>query len=205
VAGGFTAATIKLMADKGLTAHDIAELAAANENRADHTAAERQARRRAKVKSQRDVTRDPPNDIISNPQTTSVPEVVTATPKPKTKSEKGSRLPDDFAVPADWIDWAIERRHWSRADAIAEGEKFCRHWRAKTGRDAAKRDWLATWQNWVDGSFRPNGTTPDRSARPFNQAEYEARLAKIGRTESTGPPRPIGKLASGIMRGVGNG
>jgi len=42
-------------------------------------------------------------------------------------------------------------------------------------------------------------------AKPFDQATYEARLAKIGRTESTGPPRPIGKLASGIMRGMGNG
>lgn len=29
-----------------------------------------------------------------------------------------------------------------------EAAKFADYWRAKTGRDATKADWLATWRNW---------------------------------------------------------
>ena len=68
----FNAAALKMMADKGLTAHDIAEIAAANERRADPTAAERKRRQRAK--SRRDVTRDmvSPNESILTPSVTPV-------------------------------------------------------------------------------------------------------------------------------------
>lgn len=56
----FNSAALKLMLEKGLTLGDVVEIAAANERRADPTAAER--KRRQRTKSQRDVTRDPPND-----------------------------------------------------------------------------------------------------------------------------------------------
>lgn len=63
-----TAAALKMMAEKGLTAHDIADIAAANEKRIDPTSAKRQARFRAKAKSNGvTVTRNAPNDIILNP------------------------------------------------------------------------------------------------------------------------------------------
>lgn len=60
----FNAAALKLMADKGLTARDIAEIAAANEARS--SAAERQARYRERRRNERNVTRNvtpSPNDI----------------------------------------------------------------------------------------------------------------------------------------------
>jgi hypothetical protein len=75
------AAAIRLMADKGLSANDIAEIAEAMAVVKDRTAAERQQRRRDKVKagkgtverdesrvtSRRDEPDLPPNDIYSNP------------------------------------------------------------------------------------------------------------------------------------------
>lgn len=80
----FNAAALKLMADKGLTAHDIAEIALANEKRADPTAAERKRRQRTKDKSQRVVTRDsPPNDKdILTPQV-QVSEPSGSSPEPR--------------------------------------------------------------------------------------------------------------------------
>jgi hypothetical protein len=30
-----------------------------------------------------------------------------------------------------------------------ETEKFVNYWRAKSGRDATKLDWPATWRNWM--------------------------------------------------------
>lgn len=65
----FNAAALKLMADKGLSAHDIAEIAAANETRRDPTAADRMARMREKQRNgvTRNVTRTPPKENKSNP------------------------------------------------------------------------------------------------------------------------------------------
>lgn len=72
------AAALRLLAEKGLTAADIVELAETLEVRRDPTAAERMRRHRAKkaeasgkpvtrnVTAERD-ERDPPNDIYSNP------------------------------------------------------------------------------------------------------------------------------------------
>jgi hypothetical protein len=196
----FNAATLLLMAQKGLTAFDIAELAAANEKRADPTAAARQAKRRAKVKSQRDVTRDPLNDISSNPHDT--PDEAKASSAPRGKTDRGSRLPDDFQVPDEWIDYAVTKRKWSRADAIEEAEGFCRYWKAKTGAGARKRDWYMTWQNWVANSRRPNGSTAAHSADTADWTPERKRtfLEQISRREATGPPgRPIGSVIGAIL------
>src|SRR5690349_17071420 len=84
----FNAAALKLMADKGLTAHDIAEIAAANEKRADPTATERKRRQRQKEMSQRDVTRDPaPNDIDILTPTLTPNGISSEIPAPVVESE----------------------------------------------------------------------------------------------------------------------
>ncbi|WP_455477987.1 YdaU family protein [Bartonella sp. B10] len=62
----------------------------------------------------------------------------------QTTSPKGTRLP------ADWIadiDAAIseglseEQAHWQE-------KKFRDYWQAKSGKEALKADWQATWRNW---------------------------------------------------------
>lgn len=72
---------------------------------------------------------------------------------------KPVRLPDDFAMPSEWIDWAMEKRGWTRAETIEEAECFTRYWQAK-GRDAAKRSWKKTWQNWAVSSRRQGSRNP---------------------------------------------
>lgn len=83
-----SAAALKIMADKGLTAHDIAEIAAANEKRGDPTAAERMRNMRARKKARtvtRNVTPEPPNDNTLTPG-----------------SEANASSPNtDFVLPAD--------------------------------------------------------------------------------------------------------
>lgn len=213
----FNAATLKLMAEKGLTAFDIAELAAANEKRADPSAAERQRRCRAR-KSQRDVTRDPLNDIGSNPPDS--PDEAKASSAPRGKTDRGSRLPDDFEVPSEWIDYAVAKRQWSRADAIEEADGFCRYWKAKTGAGARKRDWYMTWQNWVANSRRATGSTaahrPEKltgEALRRSQLNAAELFEKMGRHDeaaemrrkATGPPgQPIGAQVQQLMSGVTN-
>ena len=87
----------------------------------------------------------------------------TATKEPIDKSigsaaAKSARLPKAFVVPSDWINWAIEERHWSARDAQTEAANFIDFWHGKSGRDATKLDWLATWRVWVRNSRRLGST-----------------------------------------------
>ncbi len=61
---------------------------------------------------------------------------------------KGVRLAKDWVLPKDWGNWALQKG-LPREKVISEAEKFRNYWVAKSGRDAAKLDWYATWQNWV--------------------------------------------------------
>ncbi len=66
----------------------------------------------------------------------------------RVKNDRGCRLPADFEPDYDF--------------ALAEGlppervkveiAKFRDYWNAKAGKDASKRDWQATWRNWVRNS-----------------------------------------------------
>jgi hypothetical protein len=71
--------------------------------------------------------------------------IATANPKKRTL---GSRLPTDWALPREWGNWALEKGLY-RDMVILEAEKFRNHWIAKTGKDATKADWEATWRNWI--------------------------------------------------------
>jgi hypothetical protein len=92
------------------------------------------------------------------------PEAETETETKVVNISRGARLPDDFVVPDEWITWALGKRRWSRAEAVDEGECFVRYWTAKAGKDAVKRNWQSTWQNWVSNSRR--GGTGFASSQP---------------------------------------
>ena len=69
-------------------------------------------------------------------------------------AQRANRLPEDFEVPEDWLEWAMADRDWPREAAETEAATFVDHWHAKSGRDATKLDWQATWRNWVRNSRR---------------------------------------------------
>ncbi len=62
-------------------------------------------------------------------------------------TKRGRRIPDDFTVTPEMVAWA--RDNCPQVDGRVETEKFVNHWHAKTGRDATKLDWPATWRNWM--------------------------------------------------------
>lgn len=61
--------------------------------------------------------------------------------------KRGTRIPDDFAVTAEMVAWARDRV--PHVDGRLETEKFINYWCAATGQKAMKRDWEATWRNWM--------------------------------------------------------
>lgn len=79
---------------------------------------------------------------------------------------RAKRLPDDWVLTRPLAEEGAKARAdaglpaLSVAEMRAEGAKFADYWRAKSGKDATKLDWTATWRNWC------------RSARASGQAGY---------------------------------
>lgn len=111
----------------------------------------------------------PDPSLTSNPSGSTSRVVGGAGGKPRA-SPRGIRIPDDFQVTEAMVEWA--REHVPEVDGRRETEKFINHWRAKSGRDATKLDWKATWRNWMLRAAEyaprprasPNGSQPALTA-----------------------------------------
>ena len=74
-------------------------------------------------------------------------------------ASKATRLPADWALPKKYGEWALnEFPLWDAEFVRKVATIFRNHWVAKSGKDAAKLDWFATWQNWcLKEPTDPNG------------------------------------------------
>ncbi|MFI2577722.1 hypothetical protein ACH5AJ_36615 [Streptomyces rochei] len=112
--------------------------------------------------------------------------------------KRGTRLPDDFAVTDEMKTWFTTT--CPGVNGPRETEKFRNYWSAKSGKDATKVDWPATWRNWMlraadDRRGRPGGAgvatganrhTDDRpDTNPFRTGEAVATYA----SQTTGSTR----------------
>jgi hypothetical protein len=68
---------------------------------------------------------------------------------------------------------------YAEADVRIEAKKFRNYWVAKSGKDATKLDWEATWENWMLGSkCQRAGGEGTGSVQPKETvAQYQARMA----------------------------
>ncbi len=172
---------------------------------------ERQKQVKHGVKQPRNVTvtaQEEDTDTDTEEETATVGEVVggkqtpdalpPATPAPKAaapvaaKAQGATRLPDGWALPKAWGEWALaERPDFTADDVRREAECFADHWHAKAGADARKVDWQATWRNWVR---RAHGTPSARPAsrtaagiNPQEPVETYAQRAARQRVEEIAP------------------
>jgi hypothetical protein len=74
--------------------------------------------------------------------------------------KRGTRLKPDWRPTQTTID-AI-KAECPNTDLHTEHRKFVDYWTAKTGKDATKLDWEATWRNWMRNA-RPSPTAPTTS------------------------------------------
>ena len=89
------------------------------------------------------------------------------TPKPE-KEKKGSRITFTELTP-ELREQANKVRPDLSPDQIAfEFDCFLDYWRAKAGAGAVKRDWPATWRNWIR---RSNQYGANGGRRPATQAQ----------------------------------
>lgn len=108
-----------------------------------------------------------------------------AAPPPK----KGSRLPEDFKIPADWVRQARESIDGATLlNLQTVADSFVDHWRAVAGSRGVKLDWKATWRNWVrkdaqtalEKQARQKAYAMSRPSYPAKPSQYDESLARPG-------------------------
>jgi len=152
-------------------------------------AEEREAKRKEKLTERaRIVYEAPPNQepVTSNQEPVTNKKIVLATQpdaqlpatagaKAPAKANKGTRLATDWKLPAAYGNWALEKG-LSRERVLTEAERFRNYWVAKSGRDAAKLDWEATWRNWILKAVDDQGSgkkTYAEQAQDFKDKQAE--------------------------------
>jgi hypothetical protein len=100
---------------------------------------------------------------------------------------RGNRLPAEWMPGKDEVTFALGKG-MATARIDAEAEKFRNYWTAKTGAAAVKRDWRATWRNWIISALE-NGYGP-RSHQGHGPATHT-------------PARRASTASDAIMAGMG--
>lgn len=114
---------------------------------------EQRIQTRDRVRRHRERARALGNDVTESVTATQSNDIQKQIQKQKaeekntSKKKKASRLPDDFIVTDELLEWAMLKR--PSIDTSLETEKFVNYWTAKSGKDATKLDWNATWRNWI--------------------------------------------------------
>lgn len=88
---------------------------------------------------------------------------------------RASRLPKDAKLPDEWRDWAQDHcASWTTGHIAGIFDSFRDYWVGKSGKDAAKNDWFATWRNWCrrEAQVRRGGNVTD--FRAVRQREEQA-------------------------------
>lgn len=67
--------------------------------------------------------------------------------QPKSKSKKGTRLPETWEPSARLLEWAITAA--PLVDVKVETENFRDHWLSVSGQRGVMLDWDRTWQKWM--------------------------------------------------------
>ena len=80
-----------------------------------------------------------------------------------TPRKRATRIPENFTPTPDMIQWATTKA--PNTDLRLETEKFINYWTARSGKDATKLDWAATWRNWILNAKTSQPQRMDHSAR----------------------------------------
>ncbi len=121
-------------------------------------------------------------------------ELATSTPASPPPAKRGTRLDPEAFTPSEASRKAIIADH-PGLDLRREHARFVDYWTAKTGKDATKLDWDATWRNWMRraGDQQPrNGSATSQRQRETDDL-FARSMARAQAAEAAGLVR--GELA----------
>lgn len=169
-------ATLSLSSEQMAGVLDIlADIQSADEQR---KADQRDRVRRHREKHNCNVTETSPErdtPIPDKEKSPTPPKEINLSPTSlRSETKRATRLPDNWALPLPWGQWALDQGFPSNAIRL-EADKFADFWRSKGGKDAAKLDWEATWRNWIRNASKPrNFGTPPPAKTAFQQRHQTA-------------------------------
>jgi hypothetical protein len=130
--------------DGGYRIHDFEEHQQTREDiEAKRTAGSKGGRASAQARASAGAQPDP--KLITETETETTPKGVS----------RATRIPEPFIVKTEMRAWAA--KEVPSVDVDRATRMFVDYWRAKSGRDATKADWEATWRNWLrrDSDSKP--------------------------------------------------
>jgi uncharacterized protein YdaU (DUF1376 family) len=92
--------------------------------------------------------------------------------------ERASRLPKNWQLPQDYLDFCLKER--PELDAVQVSLSFKDFWIAKAGKDGAKLDWFATWRNWVRNQKSNGINKPMKGHGVISDADFKQWLEPEG-------------------------
>lgn len=115
-----------------------------------------------------------------------------------TKPAKGSRLPDSWTPSRTEANLRAEDKTGGGPGWLTDQlERFRDYWAAQAGTKGVKRDWDATWRNWIRRSatdFQP----PQQQMKSRHQQETDAWYARTqARIEANDGKNPLLELIEG--------
>lgn len=96
---------------------------------------------------------------------------------------RGTRIPDDWTLSEALREWSTAEANEARAppDIVdRQAARFRDYWRGRSGQDARKVDWDATWRNWLRRAME--GTHGHRGSGNGKSGSYLAGVAEFART-----------------------
>jgi uncharacterized protein YdaU (DUF1376 family) len=70
--------------------------------------------------------------------------------------QRATRLPKDWRLPKSWGVWALQENPALTETSVRKiADEFRDYWIAKSGPNATKLDWEATWRNWIRKIDKP--------------------------------------------------
>ena len=100
--------------------------------------------------------------------------------------KRANRLKADWTIPDTWGRWATDHFDVRPSAVRREADSFRDYWTAKSGKDAAKLDWEATWRNWCRRSFAgkervSSAGFEDAPSLPLQKSEHDMALEAMQR------------------------
>lgn len=99
-------------------------------------------------------------------------------PKGGGARSRATRIPDPFHVTSAMREWAAAEV--PGVDVDRSTRTFVDYWRGESGSKAAKRDWVATWRNWL----RRDAERTASGARPRALTRTEQNLSIVAELEA---------------------
>ncbi len=97
---------------------------------------------------------------------------------------RGTRLPNDWFLPAEWGRWASQETGWPRERILLEAATFADYWQSLPGAKATKLDWEKTWRNWVRRAANSFRTSAQR--KPLANLQAAQNVAQALRESGRG-------------------